>query len=270
MRLSYTVTLAVALAGAAEQTLAQTVSGRLIDADSDAPVAAATVALLAEDDSVLTSVLTDADGQFRLFVEAGQPFRLRAQRIGYPASTTAPLTVSPGESLQIEFRISTDAVLLSPITVTAERRPWWESVRPQRVWGFYERMERHGPFGMGRYITAEELARQRGAPGWSILSSPLGFGIRTEVPRQGSTLPSLTIRGPLRVQCSPVYFIDGLRFRGDELSVYSTVESLVSRDRLEGIELYSPWYVPSEIAAQLFHNEGCVILIWTRAPPGGG
>jgi hypothetical protein len=83
---------------------------------------------------------------------------------------------------------------------------------------------------------------------------------------RGTTRRSITIRGPLRERCSPVYLLDGRPFRADESVVHTTVETLTHEGRLEGIEMFSPWYVPSEFATFLRHDEGCIVAIWTRNP----
>src|SRR5690606_25681660 len=101
---------------------------------------------------------------------------------------------------------------------TAEPARWWESIRPRRVWGLYERMDRFGRTGFGRFITPEDLELQRGAPAWVILTNQIAFGIRAELPPVrrgalgiGSPPPStaqraITIRGPLGQACRPTYF----------------------------------------------------------------
>lgn len=247
--------------------VAQTLVGRLVDAETAAPVANATITALDEANSAIAGVLTNAEGSFRITLERSARIRLRAERIGYETATTDLLEVEGGATLEVEFRLSTSAVVLSPITVTVAPRPWWESERPPQVWGFYERMDRYGRTGMGRFLTAEDLALQKGAPGWTILSNQLAFGIRAEMPSRGPTTPSVTIRGPLGTRCTPVYFVDRLRYGADEWAIYSLIESMNEQGRIEGIETFSPWYIPSELAVQLRHGEDCVVVIWTREPP---
>jgi hypothetical protein len=246
---------------------AQTLSGRLLDADSGNPIANATIELLEDGNSVtVASALTNQDGFFRFTSRTGNPVRLRASRIGFQTTTSQLLTFDGGEDLEIEFRLSARAVLLEPLTVVTEARPWWESIRPRRVWGLYERMERYGRTGFARFITPEDLELLRGAPAWSILSSPIGFGIRADIAPRGPVTRSITIRGPFG-RCNPVYFVDGIPFRAEEWVTHATIENLADQNRIEGIELFSPWYLPSEYAVQLRFGEGCVVAVWTRLPP---
>jgi hypothetical protein len=269
VRTSFRYATILALLFFARDASAQAIVGRLIDAETGGPIADATIALIDETGSPVAGTLTDPNGAFRVALPSPGTVVLRAQRIGYRGSATEPLTIGREETVELEVRLSTEAVLLDPVTVITESRPWWEAERDPRVWGFYDRMDRLGRTGVGRFITAEDLVPLSGLPGWMILTSPLGFGIQADMAPRGTVQRSISIRGPLRERCNPVYFLDGLPFRAGEAVVHTTIETLAHEDRLEGIEMFSPWYVPSEFASFLRHDERCVVSIWTRDPKPG-
>jgi len=256
---------------------AQVISGRLLDADSGEPISNATVLGLDESDDILGAVLTDRDGAFRIADLPSGRVILRAQRIGYQTSSSEAIEVAPGQTLSVEFRLSTSAVVLAPLTVTAAGRPWWETERPPLVWGYHERMERYGTTGFGRYITPGDLELLKGAPAWDILASPIGYRIRVEMQARGRIGRRVTVFG-----CDPVYFLDGLRSASgirtaetimlDNLAAFSTISALTADDRIEGIEIYhvdpaKGGHMPPHFASQLRSDESCVIAIWRREPP---
>lgn len=240
---------------AVQDAHSQSMTGRLLDDDSNEPIIGAAVTVLDEMDRVVSRALTDSEGLFRFELVRGGQYRLRAERIGYQSSTTALPDVQANEPLNLEFRLSTQAILLDPLTVVA--RPWWEAERPRRVWGFYERMDRFGRTGFGRFITREDLTTQRHSPVWVVASNQFGFGIRIQLERNGAAR-AVKMRGPFGDLCTPEYFVDGLPFRADEWVIHDTIEAWMLEDRIEGIELFNPWYVPSEFDAE------CAVAIWTR------
>lgn len=128
-------------------------------------------------------------------------------------------------------------------------------------------MARFGRTGFGRFLTVEDLAFQRQAPAWMILSNQIGFGFRTDLVDARGTQRSLQISGPgLKAWCTPVYFIDGVPFRAEEWVALNAIEVMVEQDRVEGIETYSPWYVPDEFHAHFSSKDSCAVGIWTKEP----
>jgi SHS2 domain-containing protein len=131
---------------------AQSIRGRLLDTETDAAIAGGTVILLSEDSVPLPSVLSDEAGSFvRQAPDAGG-YRLYAQRLGYRSAASPVIEMEARDTLTVEYRLSTEAVLLRPVTVVAY------TGRPDGVLGgFYERMER-GAFGT--FISREQIEQR--------------------------------------------------------------------------------------------------------------
>jgi hypothetical protein len=102
------------------QVAAQSVTGRVVDAESRAGVPSAQVALLVGGE-VHTSVETDADGWFTLRAPGSGDFLLRTRALGYAERPADSVRVEPREMLEVEVELARQAIALDPITVTGRR-----------------------------------------------------------------------------------------------------------------------------------------------------
>ena len=105
------------LACAAVPANAQVIRGTLVDDGTLERVGGATVHLRAEDGRALDRTLTDALGIFYFDVEIG-PYRLAAERIGFQPTESFLFHVEVYDTLDVEFRIAQQAVMLSPLVVS--------------------------------------------------------------------------------------------------------------------------------------------------------
>lgn len=114
-----TLLLLAVLCAAAQSVAAQTVQGRIVDAETDAPVVGAIVKAMGPTGDVRGGTLTADDGSFTLIPDAGLPAAaLSVERIGYDTEIF-PLADARSPA-PIELRVRSSAVQLSGITVTAE------------------------------------------------------------------------------------------------------------------------------------------------------
>jgi hypothetical protein len=244
---------------------AQTVRGSLLDEETGSPVDAAVVTLEDERGRTISGVLTDSAGTFLIRAPEGGTYRLRAERIGYRTTTAPPIRMIAGDSIQVEFRISTSAVFLAPVTVTAVRRPWWERTAPPMMWGFYERKEHFERLGTGRFLEREQLEQFEGLPIWSLLSRMPGVRIQNSDAGQYAVL-----RGGLASvrPCQPEYYVDGNRMKllqpdDPDFSRSDIIDSVIAVSLIEAIEIYTG---ASQLPADFGGTSGnCgVVVIWTR------
>lgn len=112
---------------AARHASAQVVTGRVVDAESGAPLDVAFVVLVGEDGGRDASALTDATGTFRLRASAPGRYRVRAERIGYAAAESETLEVTREAPVRVELSASPRAIDLEGIEVEGSSRC---SVRP--------------------------------------------------------------------------------------------------------------------------------------------
>ena len=127
---------------------AQNVRGRLLDDETEQPISFASVRLLSERNDTVAGVASDSAGSFLLAARAPGRYRFFVERIGYRSAVSPLVALFSGDTLDVEFRLSTEAVLLSPLTVTASRLPPGRSLTLD-LGGFYERERFYGREGLG-------------------------------------------------------------------------------------------------------------------------
>jgi hypothetical protein len=100
----------------------QTIGGRLIDESTGVGIPGTLIAMLDHSATQRGTAITDSTGHFVLRAPAEGTYTLRAERIGYRSTTSAPLRLGTGETLTYEMRISAQPILLAPIVAQAGRR----------------------------------------------------------------------------------------------------------------------------------------------------
>jgi hypothetical protein len=152
----------------------------------------------------------------------------------------------------VELLVSTEAVVLAPLTVVASSR---SVVRNARMAGFQWRQEHH-PWG--RFVGPEQIARIRPFYVTDVLQH-VPF-----VQVQGSGLDRYpTLRGRVGSRCAPTIYVDG----HPSVAGAGTIDQLVSGPDVAAVEVYDRAFeAPAEFLSGTSYNCG-VIVIWTR-PPG--
>ena len=232
--------LVVSLA-AAPAARAQVISGALLESGSRAPLPGGVVTLLDADSAATARIETDSAGAFVFSLPRAGSYRLRAEQLGFRATTSPSLTLGSRDTLQVEFALARDAVLLDPLTVTGRSRRLTPAVRR-----FYERVELGGA---GRFITRAEVEKARPARTTELLRRIAGIQL---MPMAGGN--DVRVRGT----CRPSLFVDGVRVHG-----YRSIDDLAQPYEVEGIEVYrSADQAPVEFTGI---QAGCaVVLLWTR------
>lgn len=239
--------IAALLLAAAAPAAAQTVHGRVIERGTDNPVASATVELRAGD-LVRGRVQTDRDGVFDLDIPGAGAYRLSAERVGYIALLSEELRVGSLDSLDVLFHMTSDAVTLQPVQVTASKR-----FTSPLISAFYDRVAQRR---QGRFMTREQIAVLHSARTSDVLRRVAGLSVRPS--RRGQT--ALRARGG----CEPLVYIDGMQVNMYGGSAFS-VDDLVRPDDLEGIEVYSGASVPIQFVRDGPLGSNCgAVLLWTK------
>jgi hypothetical protein len=101
---------------------AQTVRGILLEQESARPVAGTLVVLLDQNGEQRGSVLTDAAGRFILQAPSPGRYRLRAERIGYPSTTSPVLELSAGQDLDYRLTTASQTIELEGLVVKGSKR----------------------------------------------------------------------------------------------------------------------------------------------------
>jgi hypothetical protein len=108
--------------------VAQTVTGRVTGKTDGAPVPGAIVALVDSSGRAVITALAEDDGTFRLTSPVSGRFTLRVERVGFRSTTSAPMQLTSGTTIDLPIGIAADGVSLGAVRVSADRRC---IVRPQ-------------------------------------------------------------------------------------------------------------------------------------------
>jgi predicted secreted protein len=237
----------------------QGIYGRVLDDETGEPISGARVTLLNMREQRVARTEADSAGWFHLRVSGAGGYSLRAERAGYQRATARRITVMPDDTVQVELRLSTQSVLLAPLTVVAASR---QVMRDHQLAGFQWRRERQ-PFG--RYLGPEEIERINAFYATDVLQQVPMVEVRPG-PQSAFdrvlTLPARgrAFRGPTR--CVPNLYVDGQRIR---LGGGFLLDQLVTGKNVAAVEVYtSPGGAPGEFPP--LDDPFCgVVVIWTRA-----
>lgn len=239
----YLVFPALAFLAFAAPASAQTILGTLLDQQSGKPVRAGTMSLLSESDAQVAQAVTDSAGAFVLSAGRAGSYRLRAEHSGYSAAVSPALDLQAGDTVRVEFQLSTRQVVLSPLVVKGEPRRLDAALAR-----FYDRAREKA---FGTFITRDEIEKRhpirttdllRTVPGVQLI--PTRFGGRSVVRMRGG--------------CVPAFYLDGMHVRLAGM----TIDDLVQPLDLEGIEVYR---TPAEVPGEYGLDTGCgAVLVWTR------
>ena len=129
---------------------AQSVRGRILDAETGQGIPSVKVTLLQGDNrKKIAEVLTNSQGAFAIGAIATGPHRLQASHIGYALVTTDPFPINNDEQVVVDLKVSVSAVALEPLTIVARRRdPAHEALEE----GMYARRLTLPPLGLRRVM----------------------------------------------------------------------------------------------------------------------
>lgn len=236
------------LAWDAPGAAAQVVQGRLLDAETAAPVAGARMHLVEEDGDTAHSSNTDVDGIFVLYGHEVGMYRVQASRIGYRDGTSEPIHLAANAIFNIDLRMSSSAVVLEPLTVTGQAR--YARLEEQ---GFYERRDHFGPDGLREAVYLEQHDIERMRPGRvaDIFRHVRGVRLNNGTPlMRGGCQPAIVINGWTAVR------------GGNQRGTGFTGRTVDHPRALVGVEVYYGSAIP---ARYLLDAGGCgVIVYWTK------
>jgi hypothetical protein len=224
---------------------AQVVTGVLRDSGTKQPILLGTVALLDTTLAVVDQVFTNEKGSFVLNAPKAGAYYVLADRLGYKRSVDGILELGAGGSINVDFFLRPEPLVLDSIVVAARRE---RAVRHLNNVGFYERREQ----GFGHFITPEQIEKRAAfEPADLLRTIP---GVRTQKGPLGTQV--LFSRGPR--DCPPAIYLDAARIPDS-----ASIEQVVAVEDVAAIELYTrATTVPLEWGGT---GAGCgVMLIWTR------
>jgi hypothetical protein len=247
MRFSRAVVIAAVLI-APPGLNAQRLHGRVLDAQTRAPLAGVELKLL-QGDRALAVTVSDSGGRYSVQAPGRGRFRLAGARIGYADALSEYVELGVDAIVAADLMMSSTPVKVTPLILDAPRDSYLQSH------GFYERQA----VGVGDFMTGEQIVRRNPQTVSDLLRGLRGIKIQrvnfnNEVYFAGAN-------------CYPAIVVDGqtLRWGGRTLGAAGAVplDDLVRIGHIDAIEAYRGGSgAPAEFMGP---NAGCgVILIWTR------
>lgn len=237
---------------AADRLAAQAVAGQVVDALTGDGVGQASVHAVGSDGATRPPVVTDSTGHFLLPLDPGS-YHFRVEHLGYRPLETGEVELGRGEVVTVEIRLGPLPLEMEPLVVRARGRDGMGNAT------FYQRMERQRAVGQGRFITREEIERDRVMNLNDLLVRQPGLRL---VRVRASDVIVMTGRGR---NCLPALYFDGMPVSQDVSEV--DLSNWFQPDMIEGIEIYtSALATPAEL-----RSNGCgAIAIWSRSDAGDG
>ena len=227
----------------------QLIHGRLLDDETRAPIAAGAVDLVNAAGKKVGSSITDSYGLFRLVTPTPGTYRLRAERIGYKPAEGPDLKLILRDTIRLDFFLSTQAVLMSPLTVTGTARDWKDRYGQSNLDELYGRMRRFGGGKLAEYVMRDSLAMyERNHYTTSAIIAREGF-------REGHGC-----NGGIST------YVNGAPY----LAEGNSIDDHFGPSILQAIEIYTAPQIPAEFSMPLFqggrtYGMPCkVIVLWTR------
>jgi hypothetical protein len=148
--------LGVALVGLApfsRPAAGQSISGRVLDAETGRGIPDASVTLLRADGSRGATVLTGPEGAFYVPSRQTGLHRLEVSHLAYRTETTDEIRLVSEEEVLVEVRLTAAAIEMEALTVTGRRRDVRQSATHE---GFYARQLTLPPIGSARALTRND------------------------------------------------------------------------------------------------------------------
>ncbi len=241
---------------AASRPTRRGITGRLLDDRTGRPVPGARIQLLNRREQRVSSELTDSAGAFHFSPSAAGAYLLHAEAAGYQAARSTPLSLAPDDTLQVELRVATDAVLLAPLTVVAGTT---RKVGDERLEGFEWRRRTKAT---GRFLGPEEIRRLNPFHATDAIQQ-VPF-VRVAGSGSSKWLLLRKRHGLLANHfCHANLYIDGVLVRGLDPST-AMLDQLISARTLAAVEVYPTHSsAPGEFPPVTDPNCG-VIVLWTH------
>ena len=221
----------VAVLVCASSASAQGIIGKVLSEQGGEAVTAADVQLIDSKGAVRARSVADTAGFFRLIAPLPGKYTVRVASIGFATTNTTALQLDKGLELNIEVRLSTQAVPVEPLRIVAERK-----YRIGRLAEYYDRADWTKKTGFGKVLMRDDLDRMQGLRTASILRT-----------------------FPAHAFCQPTILLDGLEIHAEEMDM---LDSMIQPDQIERIEFYRSGV---EIPIEYQRKAGCgLVMIWSR------
>lgn len=245
--------------------VAQTVAGRLLDADSGQPIDLGVLVLLTEEGDTAGLTASTADGRFTIAADEPGSFTLMASAWGYAEREEGLFELGEDTRIDIEFRIPPRPMDLEGILVSVDGPV---SNHPLIRNGFVRRYQQ----GRGHFITPPDMRRTVYRDTESLFYFIPGVRVAPSMryvtggrAMLGPSTETILMRDPFDGGwCTPHVYVDGIptQYRP---ATGATLSQLAPVGWIEAVEIYSRLSeVPPEYGRTSSRPCG-VIVFWLKS-----
>ncbi len=259
-RMTIATTIAVLSLCFVPAAFPQSVSGRVTERTSGAPVRSAGLVLFDSKGHVQMAALADSAGHYRITTSKAGSYTLKVNGPGLATLETAPIQLTAGSESIVDVTLSLGATKLDNVVVTGKK----VVDAPPGNRHKYDQFLLRRQLGIGTFITREQIESHPAAHTPAIFSQIAGlkvrqFGTEWDIRSQrcpaklegGSNTRSMDDDDPT----FPMLFIDGMRVKG--LSFLNSI----SPAQIEGIEVYQG---AAQLPPEAKGNACAAIFIWLK------
>ncbi|HSJ09473.1 MAG TPA: carboxypeptidase-like regulatory domain-containing protein [Longimicrobiales bacterium] len=221
----------------ASPAAAQSVTGRVVDDATGAPLMLVELRLLDETGAARNRVASDSAGIFRLHATAGR-YIVEASLIGYSTVRSDPLELRRDREIALELRLGESAIPLDAIRVVAERRQQY-----RRIDEYYRRLSSTEENMMGWIRSRDEI-------------EALDHRYVKDYAPMPICVAGECVSRP-NARCTAEAYLNA------EQTTLTHIDMVLETADLEGVEYYEEMRVPPKY--RKFGGGPCaVVLFWTR------
>lgn len=230
----------------APEAAGQTIRGRLLEFQSDEPIALGRIVMVSVTGDSVASALTDEAGFFEVSAHDAGSYLLEAAALGYKETRVGLFELGGGGEMSVEFRLWPAPLSISGVMVESlVEAP--ELVRN----GFYRRMRS----GVGTYFSPADVAQTTATRAIDMIQGLAGVRMRID-PVDGERLMLRGTNG----YCVPTLIVDGIRATWAGTSM--RLDELVPLETVYAMEVHrGVSSLPIEFGS---FNQCGVIVFWTR------
>lgn len=251
-----------AVRGPAVSLEAQTISGTLMEVETDRPISLGLVIMLTESGDSITSTVTDGQGRFTLESEEPGSFLLLASAFGFKETAAGVFELGEDAEMDVEFRIAAAPMPIDGLIVSLQR-PVLEHNLVRN--GFVRRLSR----GRGRFITPVQIERSAAQTAADLLRGVQGVHVTMPGGGLNSFRGEMVRMVSQNDYCAPTIFLDGARL-SPSMTSDMPLDQLAPLQSIDAIEVYRrASEVPIEYAmtqsGDTYGRGPCgVLVIWTK------
>jgi hypothetical protein len=257
-----TALLLSAVGGLATSAAAQTISGTLMEVETDRPISLGLVIMMTESGDSITSTVTNGRGRFTLASDEPGSFLLVASAFGFKETAAGVFELGEDAEMDVEFRIAAAPMPIEGILVSLQR-PVLEHNLVRN--GFVRRLTR----GRGRFITPVQIERSAARTAADLLRGIQG--VHVTMPGGGIN----SFRGEMvrmvsqNDYCAPTIYLDGARL-SPSMTSGTPLDQIAPLPTIDAIEVYRrASEIPIEYSAtqpgNTYGSGACgALVIWTK------